>query len=108
MAKNFKNLAAPLYEDADSAEKISEYKQAVEAELVAHQLGELRRELGVDQVELAERLGMTQGGISRLERSADPKLSTLRKLTEALGGTLRIEVEVEGRTFQLSGAATEQ
>ena len=108
MAKNFKNLAAPLYEDADSAKKIGEYKQAVEAELVAYQLGELRRELGVDQVELAERLGMTQGGISKLERSADPKLSTLRKLTEALGGTLRIEVEVEGRTFHLSGAADHQ
>ena len=108
MAKNFKNLAAPLYEDADSAKKISELKQAVEAELVAHQLGELRRELGVDQVELAERLGMTQGGISKLERSADPKLSTLRKLTEALGGTLRIEVEVEGPTFHLSGVAAQQ
>ena len=39
MAKNFKNLAAPLYEDAESAKKIGEYKQAVEAELVAHQLG---------------------------------------------------------------------
>ena len=108
MPNNFKNLAAPLYEDAGSAKKIDEYKQAIEAELVAHQLGELRRELGVDQVELAERLGMTQGGISKLERSADPKLSTLRKLTEALGGTLRIEVDVEGRTYQLSGAATEE
>lgn len=50
MAKNFKNLAAPLYEDADSAKKIGEYKQAVEAELVALQLGELRRQLGVAQV----------------------------------------------------------
>lgn len=108
MVKNFKDLAAPLYEDADSVKKIGEYKQAVEAELVAHQLGELRRELGVDQVELAERLGMTQGGISKLERSADPKLSTLRKLTEALGGTLRIEVEVEGKTFQLSCAQADE
>jgi len=107
MANKFADLAAPLYADPDSVEKISDYKQAVEAEIVAHQLGELRRELGVDQVELAERLGMTQGGISKLERSADPKLSTLRKLTQALGGTLRIEVEVEGRTFQLSGTPRE-
>lgn len=108
MAKNFKDLAAPLYEDADSVQKIGEHRQAVEAEIVAHQLGELRRELGVDQVELAERLGMTQGGISKLERSADPKLSTLRKLTQALGGTLRIEVDVEGRTFHLSGTPSEK
>lgn len=32
MAKNFKDLAAPLYEDADSVKKIGEYKQAVEAD----------------------------------------------------------------------------
>lgn len=106
MAKNFKDLAAPLYDDPESAKKIDEDKQAAAAELVAYQLGELRRALGVDQVALAERLGMTQGGISKLERSADPKLSTLRKLTEALGGTLRIEVEVEGKTFEISGAPT--
>ena len=106
MSKNFKDLAAPLYADPESAKKISEYKQAMEAEIVAHQLGELRRELGVDQVELAERLGMTQGGLSKLERSADPKLSTLRKLTEALGGKLRIEVEVDRRIFHLDAAPT--
>ncbi len=64
-AKNFKDLAAPLCEDAESAKKIGEYKQAVEAEPVAHQLGELRCELGVDEVELAERLGTSQVVSSR-------------------------------------------
>jgi len=35
----------------------AERQQRVEAEIVALQLGELRQELCVDQVELAERLG---------------------------------------------------
>jgi hypothetical protein len=43
--------------------------------------------------------------LSALERSADPKLSTLRKLVEALGGTLRIEVEIDDRTIQLPQGA---
>ena len=102
MAKKFKDLAAPLYADAESRERMSEIRSEMEAALVAEHLGELRRALGIDQVELAERLGMTQGGLSRLERSADPKLSTLRKLTEALGGTLRIQVEVGDQVFQLA------
>lgn len=93
MSKKFKDLAAPLHDDPESRKRMAEIRSDMEAELVAHHLGELRRALGIDQTELALRLGMTQGGLSRLERSADPKLSTLRKLTEALGGTLRIEVE---------------
>ena len=102
MGKKFKHLAAPLYDDPESRAQMAEIRSEMEAELVAHHLGELRRALGVDQTELARRLGMTQGGLSRLERSADPKLSTLRKLTEALGGTLRIEVEVGDQIFQLA------
>ena len=102
MGKNFKDLAAPLYEDPASRKRMAEIRSEMEAELVAHHLGELRRALGIDQTELAKRLGMTQGGLSRLERSADPKLSTLRKLTAALGGTLRIEVEVGDRVFHLT------
>ena len=45
---------------------------------------------------------MSQAGISELEHSADPKLSTLRKLIEALGGTLIIQAEINGRTIDLS------
>lgn len=33
-----------------------------------------------------ERLGISRAGVSKLERSTDPKLSTVRKFTEALGG----------------------
>ena len=100
--KKFKDLAAPLYDDEQGRERMAEIRSEIEAEIVAYHLSELRRELGIDQTELAERLGMTQGALSRLERSADPKLSTLRKLSEALGGSLRIEVAFEDRTVQLT------
>ncbi len=43
---------------------MAEIRSEMEAELVAHHLGELRRALGVDQTELARRVGMTQGGLS--------------------------------------------
>lgn len=46
---------------------------------------------------------MTQGGFSKLERSTDPKLSTRHKLAEALGGALKIEIEINGEAFDITG-----
>ena len=54
-------------------------------------LAALRRQKGLTQVELAERLGMSQSDLSKLERRADVRLSTLRAYIAALGGELIIE-----------------
>lgn len=100
--KSFDELAAPIDADPVRSARAEEYREKVEARIFAYQLAELRSELGINQVDLAERLGITQGGVSRLERSADPKLSTLCKLTSALGGTLRIEISVGDHTVKLT------
>ncbi|MXW57580.1 MAG: helix-turn-helix transcriptional regulator [Acidimicrobiia bacterium] len=99
--KSFDELAEPIDADPVRNARAEAYKQEVEAKIFAHQLAELRSELGINQVDLARKLGITQGGVSRLERSVDPKLSTLCKLTSALGGTLHIEISVGGRTVSL-------
>jgi len=39
--------------------------------------------------------------------TADPKLSTMRKLTEALGGTLRIQVCAGDRSIELGTDASD-
>jgi transcriptional regulator with XRE-family HTH domain len=56
----------------------------------AERLAELRSTIGVTQVELAGRLGISQGNVSELERRDDLFLSTLRSYVEALGGRLEI------------------
>jgi len=53
-------------------------------------LGDVRTGLGITQVELAKRLGVSQGNVSELERRDDVYLSTLREYVEALGGTLEV------------------
>lgn len=54
-------------------------------------LAGLRKGRGVTQVELAGRLGKTQGNVSELERRDDVYLSSLREYVEALGGRLEVE-----------------
>ena len=61
------------------------------ASAAAERLGEIRASVGgVTQVELAGRLGVSQGNVSELERRDDLFLSTLRSYIEALGGRLEV------------------
>jgi transcriptional regulator len=50
------------------------------------------------QVELAEMLGVTQATLSKLERRADLKVSTLRRYVESLGGRLEIVARIGERS----------
>ena len=53
-------------------------------------LYELRHGEAISQVELAGRLDVTQGAISKLEHSDDVRVSTLRQYLEALGARLEL------------------
>lgn len=59
-------------------------------------LRELRALLGVTQDELAERLGVQQAAVSRLERRSDMTLGSLRRYVAALGGELEISIRTPG------------
>jgi DNA-binding Xre family transcriptional regulator len=56
----------------------------------AVRLAELRQSRGLSQAELAERVGVKQANISRIEGRDDLKVSTLAKVVEAMGATLSI------------------
>jgi ribosome-binding protein aMBF1 (putative translation factor) len=71
----------------------------------AGRLADLRTSRGVTQVELAERLGKSQGNISDLERRDDVYLSSLREYVEALGGRLEVAAvfDEERHSIRLGG-----
>jgi len=60
-------------------------------------LHELRKAVGLTQSRVSEALHMPQSNVSRLEKSADMLLSTLRHYVEALGGTLHLTVELPNK-----------
>lgn len=84
--------------------KVEEHKKRMMAEVRAYLLKELRKELHITQVELAELLQVSQNRISRIEHGDIEKsqVDTLRKYVEAVGGTLTLEVQVGDRKFQLA------
>jgi predicted transcriptional regulator len=70
-------------------------------------LQELRRARKITQVRLAKALGISQDGVSRLEKRSDLLLSTMRKSVEAMGGNLSLVAEFPDRKpVILSGIAT--
>lgn len=64
-------------------------------------LQELRRSRRVTQVELADRIGVDQRQVSRLEGGGDLLLSSLVRYVEALGGRLELHAVIEGEAIQL-------
>ena len=73
--------------------------EARAAELVAEEmtLRDLRKARELTQARMAEELGITQDGVSRLEKRSDLLLSTLRKSVEAMGGRLSLVAEFPDR-----------
>lgn len=76
----------------------SKRRKEIEArveELVAEEMAlrELRKAHHRTQASMAKQLGITQDGVSRLEKRSDLLLSTLRNYVEAMGGHLRLVAE---------------
>jgi len=82
--------------------------EARSAELIAEEmtLRELRKARKLTQVRMAKQLGITQDGVSRIEKRSDLLLSTLRKTVEAMGGNLSLIAKFPDRApVVLSGIA---
>jgi transcriptional regulator with XRE-family HTH domain len=69
------------------------------AQLIAEEMTiqELRRARKLTQVRMAKVLGISQDGVSRLEKRSDLLLSTLRKTVQAMGGNLSLIAEFPDR-----------
>ena len=89
---NFDHYLQDQLRDPDFAAR---FVKAGEAWDLAIKLAGLRRDAGLSQKELAKRVGTSQQQISRLESPSyeGHSLSMIRRVAEALGCTVRVEVE---------------
>jgi transcriptional regulator with XRE-family HTH domain len=84
-------------------ESIARSRKAAIKEIAAMELSELRDTLKVTQVDLAERMKVSQAAISKLEkRNRNIHVDQLRSIVSAMGGNLIIIADFDDRKVELS------
>jgi hypothetical protein len=73
---------------AGGEEAVAAGKQRLLAEVVGHRLAEVRRARGLTQQQVADRMGVTKGRISQIERGKISGQDVLARYATALGGKL--------------------
>ena len=101
MAKSIEELLAKRPVDRAA---VNAHKKRMVDEVRAYRLRELREASELTQVELAGRLHVSQNRVSRIEHGDIDRaqVDTLRKYVEALGGRLRVEVELGDERIQIA------
>ena len=83
--------AETVYEDGETVRVETGAYQGASAKAVAA----ARAQAGLSQKELAERTGIDQSDISKIERGvANPSVATLERIAAALGGELSVSITV--------------
>ena len=76
-----------------SPQRQEQIENRAEALLIGMALQELRQARHLTQQDLASILNVNQAALSKMENQMDMRVSTLRKLLTAMGGTLKIVAE---------------
>ena len=99
-----KNLHKLLSQRSVDRSAVDAHKKRMLDEVRAYKLRELREALSLTQVELAARLKVSQNRVSRIEHGdiERAQVDTLRRYVEALGGTLRVEVQYGNERIEIA------
>ncbi len=88
--------------DARPGNRRQKITQRVRETIAAMPLDELRKARQMTQAKLAQRLGVNQGEVSKIEHRTDLYLSTLSEYVEALGGRLEIRAVFPDREVRIT------
>lgn len=86
-------LSVFLAEHPVNRGRVDAHKERMLSGVRAFRLRELRKNAGLTQAELAERIGVSQRQVSKIERGdlESTKIGAIRRYLEAVGGDLAIE-----------------
>jgi DNA-binding XRE family transcriptional regulator len=84
----WKDIRAEHVERAGGEEALRERKQQLLAEIQGYRLAEIRRSRGLTQQVVADRMGVTKGRVSQIERGKISGHEVLVRYAAALGGRL--------------------
>ena len=64
-------------------------------------LSEIRRQAGLTQCQMAEKLNVSQPAYASFEKGDNLRVGTLQKIASALGGELSLQVKLNGNDFKI-------
>ncbi|CRK61579.1 transcriptional regulator, XRE family [Alloactinosynnema sp. L-07] len=102
MTRSWKDAKAAKAEHDGSSGRDVETARAVartrtQAYVLGFRLAQLRKEVGISQAEIAERMGVSQPRVSQLENGevGQMEVDTLSRYVTALGGKLKLVADFE-------------
>ncbi|MEH1167676.1 helix-turn-helix transcriptional regulator [Micromonospora sp. CPCC 205539] len=84
----------PAWEHPDRVTRRARQREQMVASVSGARLGEIRKQLGMTQAQLAEAAGLTQARISQIENGEHTGLETLRAYVTGLGGHLDVVARI--------------
>ncbi|SDT76639.1 Helix-turn-helix [Actinoplanes derwentensis] len=86
----WKDIRPDLVERAGGERAVAASRARDQAYLDGYRLAERRKQVGLTQMDVAERMGVTKGRVSQIERGDVSTVEVLARYVEALGGYLQI------------------
>ncbi|MGD9714933.1 MAG: XRE family transcriptional regulator, partial [Thermomicrobiales bacterium] len=86
--RKFSEVSEPYLRDPGYRSEVENVRRMIR---VISGLSETREHKRLTQQDVADRLGVSQANVSRIEHEDDLYLSTLRDYVEALGGELQLK-----------------
>jgi len=86
--------ADPEWDSAERVSRRARMREGMLASVSGAQLADIRKQLGMTQVQLAEATGLSQARISQIESGTATSLETLRIYVAGLGGHLDIVARI--------------
>ena len=95
--KAFSNLTKGFSQERRA--KIEVQKVELREEMALH---DLRKAIGASQEVVAHSLGVKQPAIAKMERRTDIRIQSLRRMIEAMGGTLEISARFQNGKVRIT------
>ena len=83
------------------AERRKRIKEGADALRREYTLSEIRRQAGLTQCQMAEKLNVSQPAYASFEKGGNLRVGTLQKIASALGGKLSLCVSIDGCEYDL-------
>ncbi|KOX15877.1 helix-turn-helix domain-containing protein [Nocardiopsis sp. NRRL B-16309] len=77
-------------------------RKALLARVDAQRLVGIRKERGLTQGDVAERMGVTKGRVSQIEQGEVFTVDAIARYVRALGGELRLTADFDGASYTVS------